>query len=97
MSLAELDQEYDRGYTRDVKTAVSIPDDVFDRASRHARKLGISRSELFTRALRDFLNEHQEREIRASYDRAFGPGSGEDDTAAFRRHGARTALRDVEW
>jgi hypothetical protein len=33
-----------------LKTAISIPDQVFRRAEAAAKRLGLSRSELFTRA-----------------------------------------------
>jgi len=72
-----------------VKTAVSIPDEIFEHATRRAKQLGISRSELVTRALRAFLQDMRADDIRASYDRAFGTEGGEDDTAELRR--------EVEW
>jgi hypothetical protein len=42
-------------YTSDVKTAVSVPDDVFAQADRLASVQGVSRSELYTRALRSYI------------------------------------------
>jgi hypothetical protein len=45
------------GYTRRVKTAISIPDDTFARAEQHAAALGMSRSEFFTRAVRRYLEQ----------------------------------------
>jgi metal-responsive CopG/Arc/MetJ family transcriptional regulator len=82
-----------------MKTAISIPDDVFQRATRYAKKLGISRSELIARAVEQFLEEHRAREIRESYDRAFGEATADepDDTAELRARAARKALLDVEW
>jgi predicted transcriptional regulator len=38
-----------------VKTAVSVPDDVYDRAEQAARRLGLNRSQLYTEALNRFL------------------------------------------
>jgi metal-responsive CopG/Arc/MetJ family transcriptional regulator len=38
-----------------MKTVISIPDDVFRQAEHAAKRLGMTRSELFTRAVRDFL------------------------------------------
>jgi hypothetical protein len=38
------------GYTGVVKTAISVPDETFEEATKQAAELGISRSELFTRA-----------------------------------------------
>ena len=45
------------GYTRRVKTAISIPDETFERAERHAAALGLSRSEFFTRAVRRYIEQ----------------------------------------
>lgn len=77
-----------------MKTAISVPDEVFRLATRYAKRLGISRSELFTQ---QFVAEHRSLEIRASYDRAFGPAAGDDDAGDFRRSGVERALLNVEW
>lgn len=45
------------GYTRDVKTAISLPDDTYEQATRQAAELGISRSEFFARAARSYLDQ----------------------------------------
>jgi metal-responsive CopG/Arc/MetJ family transcriptional regulator len=52
-----MDQGYNHSYTYAMKTAISIPDDVFDAAEKLARKLAVSRSELYTRAIRTFVDE----------------------------------------
>ena len=80
-----------------MKTAISVPDEIFRRATRYAKRLGISRSELFTRAVAQFIQDETGRAIRDSYDRAFGAPESDDDTGEFRRHSARKALLDVEW
>lgn len=80
-----------------MKTAISIPDDLFRQAERLAKKLGVSRSELYTRAMQRLLQLEHDREVTASYDRAFGEGSGRDDAAALRRAATRKTLLDVEW
>ncbi len=80
-----------------MKTAVSMPDEVFEQAERCAKKLGISRSELVTRALRRFLEDEQASAIRASYDAAFGSDAGEDDARTLRRKATRHALAKVQW
>ena len=43
------------GYTASVKTAISVPDETFEQATRQAAELGISRSEFFARAARRYL------------------------------------------
>jgi predicted transcriptional regulator len=42
-----------------MKTAISIPDALFEAGEQIARRLGVSRSELYQRALRAYLREHR--------------------------------------
>lgn len=46
-----------------MKTAISIPDELFSAAEQAAKRLGLSRSELYRKALRGFLAEHDERAV----------------------------------
>lgn len=78
-----------------MKTAISIPDDVFRRVERQAKRLGLSRSQFFTRAAERFLATLREQRVTQSYDEAFGDAA--DETAGLRRKAAREALRAVEW
>ena len=52
-------------YTTGMKTAVSIPDHVFDAAEELAHQLGITRSELYTTALARLLASHRDARITA--------------------------------
>ncbi len=79
-----------------MKTAISIPDDVFDQAERAAKRLGLSRSELFTRAIQAFLTTRAEQSITDSYNAAFDD-VGISDVADIRRESTRRALLNVEW
>lgn len=56
------------GYTFLMKTAVSIPDDVFRDADETATRLGWSRSQLYTRAIRDFLEGQEDDPVTAALD-----------------------------
>ena len=87
---------YNNRYTRDVKTAISIPDRVFREAERAAKRLKVSRSELYRRALEAFTATLRDREVTASYDAAFADSESEAE-ARLRRTAARKVLRDVEW
>jgi metal-responsive CopG/Arc/MetJ family transcriptional regulator len=80
-----------------MKTAISIPDDVFRAAERTAKRLGMSRSELFSRAAIEFLKENPPDDLTASYDAGFSEEETDDRLLAHRRRAARTALRKVEW
>lgn len=48
---------YNRVIPEGVKTAISMPDDTFEQATRQAPEMGISRSEFFARAARRYLDE----------------------------------------
>jgi metal-responsive CopG/Arc/MetJ family transcriptional regulator len=48
-----------------VKTAVSLPDPLFKRAETAAKKLGVSRSEFYARAIAEFLDRRQPEETTA--------------------------------
>jgi metal-responsive CopG/Arc/MetJ family transcriptional regulator len=41
-----------------MKTAISIPDSIFEAAERLAKRFGISRSQLYTTAVTEYLREH---------------------------------------
>lgn len=56
----------EESYTHGMKTAVSIPDDVFQEAERLAQHLGWSRSRLYTEAVRDYLARNEEDPVTAA-------------------------------
>ena len=51
-----------------MKTAVSLPDDLFADADEFAERVQLSRSELYARALRDYLARHDHDRITAQLD-----------------------------
>ncbi len=51
--------QYNHGYTAKMKTAISVPDKVFDAAEKAAKKLGMSRSEFYTTAVKEFMEQHR--------------------------------------
>jgi predicted transcriptional regulator len=51
-----------------VKTAISIPDEVFEAAERAAKKLGVSRSELYAKAVREFVERYRRDKITEKLD-----------------------------
>lgn len=77
------------------KTAVSLPDELFDEADRLAERLGLSRSGLYARALAELLDRERVGVIRESYDRVYG--EPDEATARAARAAARTTFRRNEW
>ena len=71
---------YDQGYTIFlVKTAVSIPDAIFDSAERVIERLGISRSELYARAVSAFVEAHRTDGVTEALDRVHSDHTGDLD------------------
>lgn len=66
-----LDKWYNKSYTDCMKTAISIPDKVFRSADSLAKRLGISRSELYANAITEFLSKHQGRHVTARLDAVY--------------------------
>ena len=62
-----------------MKTAVSIPDRVFQSAEKLAARLGVSRSELYARALASLVEQHREDVITSKLNEIYGQ-DGEDSS-----------------
>lgn len=78
-----------------MKTAVSIPDDVFKDAERLALRLQTSRSKLYARALAEFVARHDDERVTALMDQAVREAGGKGDT--FLDVAAKQAMQRAEW
>jgi Arc/MetJ family transcription regulator len=85
------------GYTASVKTAISVPDDIFEQATRRAGKLGISRSEFFTRAARRYLDELDARSFTRQIDEALDAVGTDDSGRAAVAAGRRRLAGEAAW
>jgi hypothetical protein len=65
-----------------MKTAISVPDETFEKATRRAQELGMSRSEFFSRAAARYLDELDASSVTREIDLALDALSGDDDSAA---------------
>jgi predicted transcriptional regulator len=79
-----------------MKTAVSVPDDLFARADRLAKRSRRSRSEVYSAALREYLARHAPDEVTAGLDAALA-GLGQPDGGGFTDTAARRTLESSEW
>ena len=84
-----------RGYTRSMKTAISIPDDVFEEAERLAIELQTSRSQLYSRALQEFVARHAPDRLTEAMNRVVDAVGSEVDE--FSQRASRGVLEQVEW
>jgi len=78
-----------------MKTAISIPDDVFEEAERLAADLKTSRSTLYSRALREFVARHAPDRITEAMNRVIVEVGADVDE--FTRRASRRVLEKSEW
>jgi len=78
-----------------MKTAVSVPDDLFAQVDRLARRSSRSRSEVYSAALREYLARHAPDEVTAGLDRVVAE-IGDADDVPFVRATARRTLSSKE-
>lgn len=90
-----LDSRLLSGHTFGMKTAVSIPDDVFKDAERLASRLQTSRSKLYARALAEFVARHDDDRVTALMDQAVREAGGGADS--FLQAAAQQAVQRAEW
>ncbi len=74
-----LEARYNHGYTEFVKTAISIPDSLFEEADRLAKTRGWSRSELYANAVTAYVNSERFSGVREKLDAVYG--NDEEDSA----------------
>ena len=73
-----------------MKTAISIPDDVFRKAEYLAKKRGLSRSQFYVMALKAFVTEPDDG-ITEALNRVYGEGEQESVDSAIEN----AALADL--
>jgi predicted transcriptional regulator len=78
-----------------MKTAISLPDELFDQAERLARRLKKSRSELYREAVIEYVARHDSDAITAALDELADELETRPDE--FSREAARSALERSEW
>lgn len=78
-----------------MKTAVSIPDEVFKKVERLARRAGRSRSEVFSAALTEYIARHAPDEVTDAMDRVIADVGDQQD--AFVSAAGRQLLENIEW
>ena len=85
------------GYTQGMKTAISLPDDTFEAATRRAAELGMSRSEFFAVAARRYLDELDSTSVTALINEALQDAPADDTSAIVTAAGLRKLSADNDW
>jgi metal-responsive CopG/Arc/MetJ family transcriptional regulator len=78
-----------------MKTAISVPDQLFQSADALAKRLGVSRSALYATAVAEFLAKHQDAKVTERLDQVYA----QQDSGIERplRRAQARSLRATEW
>jgi metal-responsive CopG/Arc/MetJ family transcriptional regulator len=79
-----------------MKTAISLPDDLYHEAERHAKRTRKSRSQLYAEALAEYLARHAPDEVTERMNQVLDE-LGELERDPFVAGAVRRVLKDVEW
>ena len=76
-----------------MKTAVSLPDDLFEKVEQLAEELHLSRSRIFTEAVRDYIDRRRDLKIFRALNRAYSEAEAEQETTLRKQSKKRYARR----
>jgi metal-responsive CopG/Arc/MetJ family transcriptional regulator len=79
-----------------MKIAISVPDDIFNEAETLARRLKTSRSELYSRALTEFVGHHAPERVTERMNQVVAD-IGVEAPDVFRAEAARRVFKRSEW
>lgn len=91
----QFDVQAGPGYTFGMKTAISLPDDVFNEAERFARRSRKTRSQLYAEAITEYLARHAPDDITERVNRVCDKIGTEQDS--FATEAARQLLSKETW
>ena len=77
-----------------MKVALSIPDELFETAETVSKRLGVSRSRLYSTALAEFLAKHRGRKVTDRLNAVYGVEESRVEPAV-RRLQRRSLERDA--
>ncbi len=78
-----------------MKTAISIPDEIFDEAERLARRTGKSRSQLYSEAVSEYVARHDPERVTEQLNRVSETVGEAPDP--WLEAAARRVLERSEW
>lgn len=87
------------GYTNRMKTAISVPDDLFEEAEKIAKEQHFSRSEVFVAALREYLEKRKSAKLLAALNDAYAVTESPEEYAVRKKSRKRyaKAIRKERW
>ncbi len=80
-----------------MKTVVSIPDNLFKEAESTAKQLGLARSQLYARAIREFLEHHNKERITKKLNALYSGEKTKAESSEVGLESLSEATRDDSW
>jgi predicted transcriptional regulator len=78
-----------------MKTAISIPDEIFEKAEHLARRMNKSRSQLFSNAVEEYVDRHSTNRVTEALDKALSEVNVKTDS--FVAEASHRILENSEW
>lgn len=80
-----------------MKTAISLPDALYTDAEKIARTMGIPRSQLFAKALEEFIVHHKKETITERLDAVYAQGAQDGEALDCSLDSMRKLTQDDTW
>jgi metal-responsive CopG/Arc/MetJ family transcriptional regulator len=80
-----------------MKTAISIPDRVFDAAEQVSKRMGVSRSRLYTMAIEQVVKRERARGVQKALDAVYAKVDSRLDSALAAMQSLSFSAEEEEW
>ena len=80
-----------------MKTAISIPDNLFTDAEITAKQLGLARSQLYVRAIKEFIEHHNKDKITEKLNMLYSHAVAENELLDAGIESMRKATKNDTW
>jgi hypothetical protein len=85
------------GYTFSMKTAVSIPDNIFEDAEIMTKKLGLARSQLYVKAIQEFIDRHNKDYVTEKLNTLYSEENKSEEPLDIGVESLREATKNDSW
>lgn len=85
------------GYTQSMKTAISVPDEVFKEVEKFAKEHHYSRSEVFSLAVKDYMERYRSKQLLNTLNELYADIETPEDSSLREkaiRHYAKKVLKE---
>ena len=80
-----------------MKTAISIPDNLFNDAEITAKQLGLARSQLYAKAIKEFIEHHNKDKITEILNALYTKGDNREEFTDIGIDSLREATKNDSW